>query len=102
MQQNAEEMLKANNLTGTMMVGDGAATNFENNFFDVIWGSAVLHHLDHQKFSEELNRIIKPGGSIIFVDEPTFFNPLIKFSYETLYGKGFENRRRKFLFYKDR
>jgi ubiquinone/menaquinone biosynthesis C-methylase UbiE len=97
--KNAEEMLKANNLTGSMKVGDGAATNFENNFFDVIWGSAVLHHLDHQKFSEELNRIIKPGGSIIFVDEPTFFNPLIKFSYETLYGKGFENRRRKFLFF---
>ena len=52
-------MLKANNLTGSMKVGDGAATNFENNFFDVIWGSAVLHHLDHQKFSEELNLIIK-------------------------------------------
>ena len=49
--KNAEEMLKANNLSGSMKVGDGAATNFENNFFDVIWGSAVLHHLDHQKFS---------------------------------------------------
>ena len=59
--KNAEEMLKANNLTGTMKVGDGAATNFENNFFDVIWGSAVLHHLDHQKFSEELNRTISYG-----------------------------------------
>ena len=71
----------------------------EDKFFDIIWGSAVLHHLDHQKFSKEIVRILKPGGSVIFVDEPTFFNPIIKFAYETLYGKGLENRRRKFLFF---
>ena len=97
--KNAEDMLKANNFNGTIKVGDGAATNFEDQFFDIIWGSAVLHHLDHQKFSKEILRILKPGGSVIFVDEPTFFNPLIKFAYETLYGKGLENRRRKFLFF---
>ena len=97
--KNAENMLEANNLTGTIKVGDGAATDFEDKFFDIIWGSAVLHHLDHEKFSIELERILKPGGSVIFVDEPTFFNPFIKFAYETLYGKGKENRRRKFLFF---
>tara|TARA_X000000368_G_scaffold247347_1_gene195322 strand:+ start:1018 stop:1782 length:765 start_codon:yes stop_codon:yes gene_type:complete len=97
--KNAENILKVNKLTGIIKVGDGAETDFEDNFFDVIWGSAVLHHLDHKKFSFELKRILKPGGSVIFVDEPTFFNPFIKFAYETLYGKGRKNRRRKVLFF---
>tara|TARA_Y100000590_G_C15642734_1_gene985641 strand:+ start:311 stop:1090 length:780 start_codon:yes stop_codon:yes gene_type:complete len=97
--KNAEEMLKANNLNGNMIVGDAANTNFNNDFFDIIWGCAVLHHLDHKKFSKELDKILKKNGIALFVDEPTFFNPLIKFAYETLFGKGRVGRRRKFLFF---
>jgi len=42
---------------------------------------------------------LKDDGVAMFVDEATFFNPLIKFAYETLFGKGRTGRRRKFLFF---
>jgi len=50
--RNAQEMLIANLLSGTMVVGDAAETSFDTNFFDVIWGSSVLHHLDHEKYAK--------------------------------------------------
>tara|TARA_B100000212_G_scaffold341090_1_gene323280 strand:+ start:3350 stop:4093 length:744 start_codon:yes stop_codon:yes gene_type:complete len=100
--KNAQAMLEANSLEGKMFVGDGANTSFDSNYFDIVWGSAVLHHLEHESFSKELNRILKDNGISIFVDEPTFFNPLIRFSYETLFGKGRDGRRRKFLFFERR
>ena len=51
--KNARAMLHANSLDGTVIVGDGAETAFESKFFDMVWGSSVLHHLDHAKFSNE-------------------------------------------------
>ena len=97
--ENARRMLDANLLSGTMVVGDAAETFFEEKSFDLIWGSSVLHHLDHEIFPKELDRILKDDGVAMFVDEATFFNPLIKFAYETLFGKGRIGRRRKFLFF---
>jgi hypothetical protein len=47
-------MLDANLLSGTMVVGDAAETFFEEKSFDLIWGSSVLHHLDHEIFPKEL------------------------------------------------
>ena len=96
---NAERMLAANSLSGTMVVGDAAETSFDGNFFDVVWGCSVLHHLDHEKWAKELDRILKNDGTAIFVDEPTFFIRVFKFAYETLFGKGRIGRRRKrFIF----
>ncbi|MDE0806516.1 MAG: class I SAM-dependent methyltransferase [Longimicrobiales bacterium] len=100
--RNAQEMLIANLLSGTMVVGDAAKTSFDTNFFDVIWGSSVLHHLDHEKYAKELDRILKDDGAAIFVDEATFFNPLFKYTYEKLFGKGRVGRRRKRWIFKRR
>ena len=97
--KNARAMLQLNSLDGTIIVGDGAETAFESGFFDMVWGSAVLHHLDHEKFSKELDRILADDGVAIWTDEPTFFNPLLKFAYETLFGKGRIGRRKKVLFF---
>jgi ubiquinone/menaquinone biosynthesis C-methylase UbiE len=97
--ENARDMLKANNLKANIIVGNAYETEYEDNSFDLIWGSAVLHHLDHHKTADELYRIIRPDGLVIFISEPTFFNLLIKFAYEFCFGKGRENRRKKFLFF---
>tara|TARA_B000000460_G_C21439934_1_gene358984 strand:- start:562 stop:924 length:363 start_codon:yes stop_codon:yes gene_type:complete len=35
---------------------------------------------------------------VFFVEEPTFFNPILKFAYEFCFGKGRDGRRKKFLF----
>jgi SAM-dependent methyltransferase len=50
--------------------------DFEDNTFDLIVGSAILHHLDLDKAYSELSRCLKPGGRAVFI-EPTGHNPLI-------------------------
>jgi len=49
---------------------------FEDNTFDMIVGSAILHHLDLDKAYAELSRCLKPGGRAVFI-EPTGHNPLL-------------------------
>lgn len=49
---------------------------YENNFFDFIIGSSVLHHLDINKSIKEIYRTLKPGGSLILT-EPNMLNPQI-------------------------
>lgn len=49
---------------------------FGDNTFDIIVGSAILHHLDLDKAYGELYRCLKPGGKAVFI-EPTGHNPLL-------------------------
>jgi SAM-dependent methyltransferase len=49
---------------------------FENNKFDVIYGSGILHHLDIDRSMEQIVRCLKFGGKAIFF-EPLGHNPLI-------------------------
>ena len=51
-------------------------TSFENNQFDLVYGHGILHHLEFSKCLDEILRILKPGGSLIFV-EPLGTNPII-------------------------
>lgn len=96
--ENARSMAEHNGLSAQYVVADAGASGLEANALDVIWGSAVLHHLDHAPAAKEFFRILKPGGKVYMISEPTFFNPLLKFAYETAFGKGRTGRRRKFLF----
>jgi SAM-dependent methyltransferase len=49
---------------------------FPDNTFDLICGTAILHHLDLTKAFPELARTLKPGGKAVFV-EPLGHNPVI-------------------------
>ena len=42
--------------------------NFQDNYFDVIFGSAILHHLDLKVAYSELSRVLKPDGKILFIE----------------------------------
>jgi len=64
-----------NNLEFSVM--DAMNTSFENGYFDIIHGSAILHHLDLKKSLLEIKRILKDGGKAFF-DEPLDTNLLIK------------------------
>ncbi len=45
---------------------------FEDESFDVVLGHAVLHHIpDLDKAFSEFNRVLKPGGAIVFCGEPS-------------------------------
>lgn len=58
-------LMDANNLT------------FKDESFDVVFGGAILHHLDVQKTLKHVHRVLKPNGFIIFL-EPLNMNPIYK------------------------
>ena len=46
----------------------------EDSSVDVIFGRAILHHLDFVAAMTEVRRVLRPGGTALFV-EPLFDNP---------------------------
>ncbi|HQV00102.1 MAG TPA: class I SAM-dependent methyltransferase, partial [Bacteroidia bacterium] len=43
---------------------------------DVVFGSSVLHHLEFEASLNEIYRVLKPGGRMVFA-EPNMLNPQI-------------------------
>jgi SAM-dependent methyltransferase len=57
---------------------DAERLPFEDRSFDLALGHAVLHHLpDLQTGLEELRRVLRPGGTIIFCGEPSRYGDLL-------------------------
>lgn len=52
------------------------ALEFPDQHFDLVFGFAILHHLDLPRAMPELHRVLKPGGLACFA-EPLGSNPLI-------------------------
>ena len=59
------KLMDANNLT------------FPDNSFDIVYGGAILHHLDIERTLNHIHRVLKPGGRILFT-EPLNMNPLFR------------------------
>ena len=59
----------------SFLVMDAENLKFEDNYFDLIVCSGVLHHLKIEKAYQELSRVLKPDGKII-CDEPLAYNPI--------------------------
>ncbi len=57
-------------------VMDAEAMQFEDNSFDIICGTGILHHLNLNRSLRELARVLRPDGKAIFI-EPLGHNPLI-------------------------
>jgi len=60
----------------TFQVMDGEALEFNDATFDLVCGSAIIHHLEPQKAYAEIARVLRPGGAGVFI-EPLGHNPLI-------------------------
>ncbi len=58
------------------VVADAEDMPFEDGFFDVVLGKAIVHHLDINRFINELERVCVPGALIVF-SEPMGTNPFI-------------------------
>jgi SAM-dependent methyltransferase len=53
-------------------------TQFADATLDLVYGQATLHHLAHEagRLRDELARVLKPGGRLMFLYEPLGHNPL--------------------------
>lgn len=52
---------------------------YEDSSFDLVWGQAALHHLAHdpERLSQQVLRVLKPGGRFVFIFEPMGHNLLV-------------------------
>lgn len=58
-------------------VMDAHRLQFDDNTFDLVIGEGILHHLDLFVSTDEIRRVLKPGGRALFL-EPLAANPLLK------------------------
>lgn len=68
------QALELENITFSVM--DAEAMDFDDESFDVVCGSAILHHLDMETALSEIVRVLVPDGRAIFI-EPMGYNPAI-------------------------
>lgn len=60
------------------VVAAGENLPYADESFDIIFGRAILHHLEADLGWFDINRVLKPGGKAVFV-EPMGMNPLLNF-----------------------
>ncbi len=76
----AQRRLSVNGRTGaaTFIAGSAHDMPFPDSSIDVVFGIAILHHLDRDLVSREVRRVLKPGGRAIF-QEPVRNSAVIRF-----------------------
>ena len=87
--QKAISKAKNQGLNVEYKVDNCEKTNFKDNEFDIVYGTGILHHLQIEKCLDEIFRLLKPKGSLVFI-EPLGTNPLIN-----IYRKFTPNSRSK-------
>ena len=76
----ARQRLAANHVEGEVefIVGSAHDLPFADNSIDVVFGIAILHHLDLALSAREVKRVLRKGGRAIF-QEPMRNSKFIKF-----------------------
>jgi ubiquinone/menaquinone biosynthesis C-methylase UbiE len=62
----------------SFIAGSAHDMPFPDDSIDVVFGIAILHHLDLDLVSQEVRRVLKPGGRAIF-QEPVRNSPVVRF-----------------------
>lgn len=96
--ENALAMAAYNKVTINAEVMDFHSLKYPDNYFDIIYGTMILHHIDCSAVSREIYRCLKPGGMAYF-KENSDRNPILRFFRRALFGKPGELQKRKFLFF---
>ncbi len=76
--KKAKENLKNYESKINLLVDNCEKTKFNDNKFDLVYGLGILHHLQTAECINEISRILKPNGSLVFI-EPLGTNPVINF-----------------------
>lgn len=61
----------------TFEVMDAERLDLEDSTFDLVCGTGILHHIDLESAYRELGRVLRPGGTAVFV-EPMGHNRAIE------------------------
>lgn len=67
----SKQIAKINNVKCDFIVGNIRRLPFEDNVFDFVIGTAILHHLSKQGVVDSLSeayRVLKPGGRALFIE----------------------------------
>lgn len=72
---------QVNNVAGSikLVAAAGEHLPFADNTFDIVFGKAILHHLDPDIAWYHPYRVLKSGGKAAFV-EPVGMNPFLRFA----------------------
>ena len=99
--KNTREMARFNNVKVKVDVMDFHNLSYEDNFFDILYGSAILHHINCEIAGKEMYRVLKPGGSAFFHEnsDKVF---IFRFLRRLLFGKPDGYQRQRVLFIKRR
>jgi SAM-dependent methyltransferase len=95
--KNARRMAEFNRVRIQAAVMDLHSLAFPDAHFDLIYGSAVLHHLDCERAGAEFRRCLKPGGIAFFRGETSDRNPILSFFYRAMSRQGRNGKHRKYL-----
>lgn len=67
---NQNAILEGVDKNTSFFVMDAESLQFDNDYFDIICESGVLHHLNLQNAYSELARVLKPDGEVICAHNP--------------------------------
>lgn len=73
--QEAKNRAISNGVSLNVLAACAEMLPFKDDSFDLIWGNAILHHLDLQFAAKEILRVLAPGGKAVFC-EPVSLSPL--------------------------
>ena len=74
--EKAKIRAKKLNIVVNYKVDNCEKTQFDDNSFNIIYGTGIIHHLQIDKSLNEIHRLLKPDGTLVFI-EPLGTNPLI-------------------------
>ncbi|MEM9233430.1 MAG: class I SAM-dependent methyltransferase, partial [Pseudomonadota bacterium] len=60
----------------TFRIMDAHKLDYPDQSFDVVFGKAILHHLDYAVALDEIARVLRPGGVFVFM-APLVFQPVL-------------------------
>ena len=74
--KKTRELINSINIEADCFVMNVEKTEFNDNHFDVVVGTGIIHHLDLSKIYSETSRILNKNGHAVFF-EPLGHNPII-------------------------
>jgi SAM-dependent methyltransferase len=97
--RKALQVAEFNRVSISAQVMDFHALAYPTGYFDVIYGSAILHHIDCERAGRETLRCLAPGGTAYFA-ENSDRNPLLRWARRLLFGTPGDVQRSRRLFFR--